>query len=534
MVEKVVLLSGPIASGKTSLRQSLKERFDVFPVITGEGIRQRFPKANRVREEYQKLGDRLDRRKGVNWVLADLEKVERNAPDGCIIVVDSVRIQRQIDEIRNAYGRRVIHIHLSAPKEVLASRYQTRASARYREVRHYDQLQANKTERNISKLAQNADVVIDTNMCSPADVFVRAAAHIGFYGRNFQRSVDVLVGGQYGSEGKGHIAHYLAPEYQLLIRVGGPNAGHTVYSPRYTFHSLPSGTGCSPSSRLLIGPGAVVFVPTLLREIADCHVDKNRLSIDPQVMLITNQDIRKESVLRDTIASTASGAGAAQARRIMGRSKSVKLAKDEKALRPFIKESCAVLDDAYARGDSIFLEGTQGTGLSLFHGQYPHVTSRDTTVTGCLAESGISSSRVRKVVMVCRSYPIRVQDPAADGLTSGPMSREVTWATVAERSGIPEDELKKAEVTSTTGRQRRVAEFDWYLLRKAASLNAPTDIALTFVDYLAGTNKRARRFEQLKSDTIRFIEEIERVACAPVTLISTRFHERSIIDRRAW
>jgi adenylosuccinate synthase len=79
-----------------------------------------------------------------------------------------------------------------------------------------------------------------------------------------------------------------------------------------------------------------------------------------------------------------------------------------------------------------------------------------------------------------------------------------------------------------------VAEFDWVLLRKAATLNAPTDIALTFADYIDCKNANARRFEQLSTPTIRFIEEIERVAAAPVTLISTRFHERSIIDRRAW
>jgi len=65
-------------------------------------------------------------------------------------------------------------------------------------------------------------------------------------------------------------------------------------------------------------------------------------------------------------------------------------------------------------------------------------------------------------------------------------------------------------------------------------LNGPTDIALTFTDYIDATNRDARRFEQLSAPTIRFIEEIEAVAAAPVTLISTRFHERSVIDRRSW
>jgi adenylosuccinate synthase len=95
-------------------------------------------------------------------------------------------------------------------------------------------------------------------------------------------------------------------------------------------------------------------------------------------------------------------------------------------------------------------------------------------------------------------------------------------------------ELKGREKTSTTKRKRRVAEFNWTLLRRAVSLNGPTDVALTFADYIRVENRNARRFEQLSPDTVQFIEEIECVASAPVSLIATRFDHRSIIDRRAW
>ena len=77
------------------------------------------------------------------------------------------------------------------------------------------------------------------------------------------------------------------------------------------------------------------------------------------------------------------------------------------------------------------------------------------------------------------------------------MQSERSWQTISERSGIPLEELLKAERTTTTNRERRVAEFDWTLLRKAASLNGPTDIALTFADYITIRNRNARRFEQL-------------------------------------
>jgi adenylosuccinate synthase len=114
------------------------------------------------------------------------------------------------------------------------------------------------------------------------------------------------------------------------------------------------------------------------------------------------------------------------------------------------------------------------------------------------------------------------------------MSRPIKWSDVARRSGIALAKLKRTEKTSTTNRDRRVSEFDWALLRKAAALNGPTDVALTFADYLHKANENARRFEQLNVDDIQFIEQVESVAAAPVSLISTRFDFRSIIDRRAW
>jgi adenylosuccinate synthase len=79
-----------------------------------------------------------------------------------------------------------------------------------------------------------------------------------------------------------------------------------------------------------------------------------------------------------------------------------------------------------------------------------------------------------------------------------------------------------------------VGEFDWKLLRQAAFLNGPTDIALTFTDYLSDKNASAIRFEQLQNSTIEFIEEVERVAGAPVSLIATGKGDRHVIDRRAW
>ena len=117
-----------------------------------------------------------------------------------------------------------------------------------------------------------------------------------------------------------------------------------------------------------------------------------------------------------------------------------------------------------------------------------------------------------------------------------------TVYAIAERARLDAPALHVAEKTSTTKRKRRVGWFEWDQFRNACALNAPTDIVLTFADYLGAENKNARRFEQLNPDTIKFVEELERVSQAPVSLINTRFSReagasadlRSLIDRRNW
>jgi adenylosuccinate synthase len=530
MANRIVVLSGSIASGKTTLATNLATEFGCVRVSTRELILRLLPQTEDSRSGLQAAGETLDRRTGGSWLASAVAKQTMNDDSHDTLIVDSVRIRGQIDGLRRAYGPHVLHLHLTAPQEERTKRFQNRKD-RKGEARSYAATQRDATEAQVETLADSADVVIDTKQSSPRDVVVRAAAQLGFYGRSYRRLVDVIVGGEYGSEGKGHVAAYLAPEYDVLVRVGGPNAGHTVFGdPPYTHHLLPSGTRKS-DARLVIGPGAVLDVPKLLKEIADCGVTSERLSIDPQAAIISPSDATWEMKhLRGSISSTAQGGGRATARRILYRnlSNQIKLARDIRVLRPYLRETVEVLDRAFERGARIMLEGTQGTGLSLFHGTYPYVTSRDTTVSGCLAEAGIAPSRVRRIIMVCRTYPIRVGGP------SGAMAKELSWAEVSRRSGISVGKLRKAERTSTTNRRRRVAEFDWGLIRKAASLNGPTDIALTFADYLAKSNQAARRFEQLDSKTIRFVEEVEKVTAAPVSLISVRFAYRSIIDRRAW
>jgi len=403
------------------------------------------------------------------------------------------------------------------------------ARAEVQEAATYDDVVADPTEAQIEQLAPMADIAVDTDRDGPNDVITRVAAQLGLVDREHAPCVDVVVGGEYGSEGKGNIAFHLAPEYDLLIRVGGPNAAHKVYLASgeiFTHFSLPSGTQAG-QAQLALGPGAVVYPPELLSEIARCDVSTDRLSIDPHVMIIEDADKAAEAKnLVDAIGSTGSGTGSATARRLL-REAGVRLARDVPDLHPYIRPTLELLERAYAAGQRVMLEGTQGSGLSLHHGPYPYVTSRDTNVAGCLAEAGIAPARVRKVVLVTRTYPIRVAG------SSGPLTRELTWEEIESRSGLTG--LAEKELTSKTKRLRRVGEPEWDLLRKAALLNAPTDIALTFADYISAKNAEAWRFEQLTEETLQYIDEVERVTGARVSLISIGFMpHRGIIDRRQW
>jgi adenylosuccinate synthase len=541
---QIVLLSGSVASGKTTLWQLLIKTFPaehIHVLKTKELIRDLASKKlgrdlPSERRALQDFGDQLDKNTNGNWVrdaLVSMVNTHVGIESSPIFIVDAVRIERQIKAIREAYGFSVNHIHLKAPENELAARYKSRSSD-MQELKSFKDVIKNPTEAAVNELEKSADVVVDTHACTPDDVLVKTATHLGLFSREYARLVDVIVGGQYGSEGKGHIASYLSREYSVLVRVGGPNAGHKVVleSGAYIHHQLPSGTLRNSAAKLIIAPGAVVNPESLLREIGECKVDHERLSIDPQTMIITDRDCKSETGLQQRISSTGQGVGVATARRILDRGKRVRLAKDIRELKPFVRDTWELLERAYNTGGRVLVEGTQGTGLSLFHGFYPYVTSRDTTVSGCLAEAGISPTRVRKAIMVCRTYPIRVQNPP--GGSSGPLRQELDWQEIARRAHVALREIKTNERTSTTNRERRVGAFDWVLLRKNSALNGPTDIAITFTDYLTPLNTNARRYEQLSTETIRFIEEVERVGAAPVSLISTRFDFRSIIDRRTW
>jgi adenylosuccinate synthase len=567
-MREIVLISGRLCTGKTGLAVALEAEFNYSQIkssdlVVAEAAKRGLPND---RKSLQKLGDDLDRETNGKWlydlVLAEAAKL---GGDGKV-VVDNVRTRAQLEHFRNYHDCKVAHVHLYAPMEELRRRFVKEHGGDPSSIaERFSDADLLKDGDDVDGFKRDADVRINVERTDTRDNLVRVAARLGLYSPPDVRCVDVVVGGQFGSEGKGHIAAYLARDYDVLVRVGGPNAGHTVSSGSgvYTYHHLPSGTKDS-QARVLLGPGMTIDLDGLRKEIGDCALGKERLFIDPQAMIIDDADKQSEKDLVASIASTGRGGGAAAARRIMKRSGGVRLARDIDWLRPYVGEAPAYrgstvtqLEIAYREGRSVLVEGTQGSGLSIYHGQYPYVTSRDTNVAGCLAEAGISPSRVRRILMVVRTTPIRVANPdvtqpenestapaatAVVSAISGEIRHETSFEEIAKHAGIDPRELAENEKTSTTRRKRRVGWFDWEQYRLACALNAPTDIVLTFADYFGVDNRDARRFEQLNQDTIKFVEELERVAHAPVSLINTRFPRtederldlRSVIDRRNW
>ncbi len=307
--------------------------------------------------------------------------------------------------------------------------------------------------------------------------------------------VTVVVGGQFGSEGKGKVAYILANRTgaSIAVRVGGSNAGHTAYDStgcKQAFRHLPT-AALLPDVLCVLGPGCLIDPDVLRGELERIGLSPQRLRIDPMAFVITERHRNREAAtgIAQRIGSTASGTGAALVER-MERLSCDNLAHRHTFLRRFISEPVRdILRPALDRGERVIVEGTQGFGLSnLQSPDYPKVTSRDTTAATFVAEAALSPLDVDEVVLVIRAYPIRV---AGD---SGPIPKETTWEEVGQLTGQPH----LAERTTVTGRVRRVAQFDAEVVRAAIAANAPTCIVLNHVDYVgAGPAEFVEKVEAL-------------------------------------
>jgi adenylosuccinate synthase len=329
----------------------------------------------------------------------------------------------------------------------------------------------------------------------------------------------VVVGGFFGDEGKGKIISYLAikDNPKIIVRGGaGPNAGHTIRDGDkvYKVRMLPSGF-LNKNAKVMIGPGVVINPDVLKKEIEDFDVS-GRAFIDKHCGIIEETHLTRDSKgeLKEKIGSTGSGTGPANADRAM---RILKLAKDFDFLSPLIVDVPQEINSALSANEHVLIEGTQGTFLSLWHGTYPFVTSKDVTASGICADVGIGPTKVNEVIVVFKSYVTRVG--------TGPLDNELSLEE-AEKKGW-------SEFGTVTGRQRRAADFDFDLARRAIMLNGATQISITKLDVLFSDCAGETSFEKLSDDAKAFIKNIEDKLNTPVTIIGTGPAINDVIDRRS-
>jgi adenylosuccinate synthase len=336
----------------------------------------------------------------------------------------------------------------------------------------------------------------------------------------------VLIGAQWGDEGKGKATDLLGDRVQWVVRYqGGNNAGHTVVLPDgqdFALHLIPSGI-LTPGVANVIGNGVVVDPGVLLDELAGLEargVDTNRLLLSADAHLIMPYHVAIDKVTErylgaKKIGTTGRGIGPCYQDKVARVGVRVQDLLDEKILRQKVEAALEFknqvlvkvynrkaldpeqvsdevlaagekfahriadtrlqLNKALERGEFVLLEGSQGTLLDVDHGTYPFVTSSNPTSGGASAGSGIGPGRITTVLGILKAYTTRVG--------SGPFPTELH-----DEAG---ENLRKAggEFGVTTGRSRRTGWFDAVIARYAARVNGITDFFLTKLDVLSGLEK---------------------------------------------
>jgi adenylosuccinate synthase len=338
-------------------------------------------------------------------------------------------------------------------------------------------------------------------------------------------SILAVVGGQYGSEGKGVIVSKLSADATCAVRTGGPNAGHSIIHEGrvWKMRSIPC-SWINPTTRLVIGPGAVLNAELLIKEAdeieaAGYHI-RDRLMIDPRATLILGIDEDNEtsphedqgiatSSLTSRIGSTGEGVGEARIRKIRRNSDNWMPAEILIPNRFLVRDTLPIVN-THALLGQVLLEGTQGYGLSLSLGRWPYVTSANCTAAQLMSDAGLGLVGEFHTLIVFRSFPIRV------GGNSGHMLGELTWEQMGKivPGVVPER-------TTVTNRIRRIGEFDWDLAGEAVMVNGATGQALTFADYIDPSCTGETEWHKLPRTVRAFITKMEDQLGIPVDMVGT-------------
>jgi adenylosuccinate synthase len=326
----------------------------------------------------------------------------------------------------------------------------------------------------------------------------------------------VIVGAQWGDEGKGKIVDLLAQESDLVCRYqGGPNAGHTIVREGETFalHHVPSGilypgkicvvgAGCVIDPRLLVEeldelearsvstdglrisgnahlimPWHVAIDSTSERRLGKLRIGTTRRGIGPAYadkaarLGIPVQDILDSKILRQKFETALTEKNALLDEPLEAADLADRMEACAVRLRPYVADTSLLVERALQEGKKVLLEGAQGTLLDLDHGTYPFVTSSNPTAGAAATGVGIGPTRIEQVLGVAKAYVTRVGE--------GPFPTEI--------EGPDQDRVRELghEYGTTTGRERRCGWLDLVGLRFAARVNGMTSLALTKLDVLS-------------------------------------------------
>ena len=365
----------------------------------------------------------------------------------------------------------------------------------------------------------------------------------------------VIVGLQWGDEGKGKISHILSKRADYAVRFqGGANAGHTVVidGKRLRFHMLPAGS--SAGAKPCIASGVVADLERILEEreiLRELGFDGDfLLSESADVILDTHRWMDgwlEEKRGRGAIGTTRRGIGPAYADKALRlgvrvgdlldpeilkerlnllerlRSKKEdleKLLRLGERLRPFIGDVSREINRALDQGKKVIFEGAQGTLLDIDHGTYPYVTSSNTIAGAVCTGCGIGPTRINEVVGVAKAYSTRVG--------GGPLPSEIR--------GVLGERIREigGEYGTTTGRPRRVGWLDLIALRYSVSLNNVSWIALTKLDVLSGIERlKVVTGYEVDGKKIDFFPPNPRIL-SKVKPIYSEFKGWVMIEKEAW
>ena len=331
----------------------------------------------------------------------------------------------------------------------------------------------------------------------------------------------IVVDALWGDSGKGKVAAFLTRRENatLCVRAGiGTNAGHSVYLTAdevIRTRQLPLGF-LHPAAAVAVGSGVAVDPRIFLDEVTRYNL-QSRAKVDYRCPIITPEHIERERAnahLVQTVGTTASGSGMAQADFVLRKAQQ---SREIESLQPYLADVAQMVNEQADAG-TVIVESSQGTYLSLaLSPDYPYVTSGNCTVAASADDVGLNWRKIAGAVMVVKAVPSRVG--------AGPLPDEISTEEI-KRRGI-------AEYGVVTGRLRRKAEhIPWDMLRYAAMLNGPTEIALTFCDHYDPQVTNVTRANQITPAVKELIRKVEEATGAPVTIVETGKLFDHLIDLR--